>query len=167
VLLLSSIVEWVRHKLLEIVVSVAFVGRYRPRLWTPPRGEVGRRGVEVRTLIWILDRNLSTNRIFSLRFLNKLKSKFQCIFFFQVFKTTDFNSLKIALSVSTFNHVLLNFYLLGRWLISLLVTSGKTGTKCPSFHSFYCSNVWKLWIVIFYVILILIKSKNINVCCFF
>jgi len=31
----------------------------------------------------------------------------------------------------------------------LLVTSEKTGTPRPSFRSFYCANVWKLWTVFF------------------
>ena len=37
---------------------------------------------------------------------------------------------------------------------------------CPSFRTFYCANVWKLWTMFFYEILILIKSKNINIFCF-
>ena len=50
-----------------------------------------------------------------------------------------------------------------------IVTSKKTGTSCPSFRSFYCANVWKLWTVFlfFYEILVLIENKNTNIYCIF
>jgi len=31
----------------------------------------------------------------------------------------------------------------------IIITSEKTGTHVPSFCSFYCANVWKLWTIFF------------------